>query len=282
MFSQLISVASCLLSVPVSQKTGLEMTVGNISVPDGVFSYNLLYGLAGLLWTISYVLIIYRGVKDKTYGMPMLVLCSNLVWEFMQSFMGTPIVSVGSAFEMTRQPIFMRVVNAIWFLFDCGILYLLFKYGKGEFQKFHPGAPKWAFVPVAFLFMLLSFLFYAACVYEWGDYNGIFGAYVDNVFISLFYIRMLWRRGNADGQSMWIGLTKFLGTFCTFIFGIAVLRGEWGLTKRVACEMDFFPVMKLCVILIIVFDIVYLVSLYRTMKYKLHLNPWTRKPLTSE
>ena len=274
-----LSNAACLLSVPVSKKTGMEMMVGNLLIPDDVFLYNLLIILAGLFWSISYVLIIYRGIKDKTCGMPMLVLCLNFVWEFILGFMGDPFVSVGSALEMSRHPLSMRIVDVTWFLLDFGILYLLFKYGKKEFEKFHPGAPKWAFVSTVFLFLLLSFLFIAACVYEWGDYNGIYAAYVDEVIISILFIRMLWQRGNADGQSMWIGLFKFVGTLCTILFGGAVVRREWGVGRRVFCEMEFMPLMKLCLILIIVFNVAYLVFLYRTMKYKQHLNPWTRKPL---
>lgn len=255
------------------------MTVGNLYIPDGMSSITLFFCLAGLFWTICYVLIIYRGFKDKTYGMPLLVLCSNLVWEFMLGFMGDPIVDVGSAFEMSRHPLYLRIIDVVWFLFDCGILYLAFKYGKKEFVKYYPYAPKWAFVPVIFTYMFLSFLFYAVCVYEWGDYNGIYGAYLDNVLISAFFIRMLWKRDNAAGQSMWIGLTKFLGTFFTFIAGGAVLHNELGISKREVFQMELFPLLKLCLILIIVFDIVYLVFLYRMMKYKLHLNPWTRKPI---
>lgn len=282
MYLKLLSIATFVLSVPVSPKTGVEMTVGNICIPEGVFKYNLLIGLAGLFWAISYALIIYRGVKDKTYGMPMLVLCTNIVWEFMLGIMGAPIVSVGSALEMSRQPLVMRIVDVVWFLFDCGILFLLFKYGREEFEKFHPSAPKWVFVPVILAFLVLSAIVYAVCVYEWGDYNGIYGAYVGNVLISVFFIRMLWQRGNADGQSMWIGFAKFMGTFCTFLFGGMVLRGEWGVTKSILFELEFWPLVKLCVILIVLFDIVYLAFLYHTMRYKLHLNPWTRKPLTSE
>ena len=258
------------------------MTIGNVSIPEDVYLLNVLLGLAGLFWTIAYVLIIYRGFKDKTYGMPMLVLCLNIVWEFMYGFMGDPIVPVGSALEISRQPLLLRLDDVLCFLFDCCILYLLFKYGRKEFEKFHPYAPKGAFVPTVLLFLLLSFLFITVSVYEWNDHNGIYIAYVDEVIMATLFIRMLWRRGNADGQSMWIGLFKFVGTIFTILAGGLVVRREWGVTRRVFCEMEFLPLMKLCIILILVLDIAYLVFLYRTMKYKQHLNPWTRKPLASD
>jgi hypothetical protein len=259
----------------------MELTVSNLYIPGGVLLYNILIGIACIFWFIAYVLIIYRGIKDKACGMPMLVLCLNIVWEFILGFMGEPFVPAGSVLELSRHPLSMRIVDVIWFLFDCGVFYILVKYGKEEYEKFHPGAPKGIFVPMILFYLLISFLFIAVCVYEWHDYNGIYSAYVDNVLISALYIRMLWRRGNADGQSMWIGLFKFLGTFFTFLMGGFVIRGEYSITKRIFFELEFMPLIKLCFVLICTFEIAYMVFLYRTMKYKLHLNPWTRKPLVS-
>ncbi len=40
---------------------------------------------SGLFWTVTYLLIIRRGFRDQTYGMPLVALCANLAWEFIFS-----------------------------------------------------------------------------------------------------------------------------------------------------------------------------------------------------
>jgi len=34
--------------------------------------------IGGLFWSVTYILIIRRGFKDKTFGMPMAALCANI------------------------------------------------------------------------------------------------------------------------------------------------------------------------------------------------------------
>ncbi len=48
--------------------------------------------ISGLCWTLVYLLIIYRSIKDKTYGMPFWALAFNISWEFIFSvvFASTP------------------------------------------------------------------------------------------------------------------------------------------------------------------------------------------------
>ncbi|MCT6815694.1 MAG: hypothetical protein M3043_04720, partial [Lysinibacillus fusiformis] len=41
----------------------------------------------GLFWIITYLLVIYKGWKDKKYGMPMVAICANIAWEFIFTFL---------------------------------------------------------------------------------------------------------------------------------------------------------------------------------------------------
>ena len=36
--------------------------------------------LSGIAWTITYVALVYRGFKDRTYGMPLAALALNISW----------------------------------------------------------------------------------------------------------------------------------------------------------------------------------------------------------
>jgi len=48
--------------------------------------FDILLVSSGVLWTVTYLLIIRRGFLDHTYGMPLVALCANLSWEFIFSF----------------------------------------------------------------------------------------------------------------------------------------------------------------------------------------------------
>lgn len=37
--------------------------------------------LSSFCWTVAYALIIWRGFKDRTFGMPLVALGANLSWE---------------------------------------------------------------------------------------------------------------------------------------------------------------------------------------------------------
>src|SRR5882757_6338014 len=71
---------------------------------------------SGICWTLTYLLIIRRGVVDLTYGMPAAALFANLAWETIYSFVlphATP----------------QLIVDLIWFGFDVLILLQYLRFG---------------------------------------------------------------------------------------------------------------------------------------------------------
>src|ERR1700760_209781 len=85
----------------------------------------LLTLLSGIAWTIVYIDSIRIGFKHKTYAMPFWALALNIAWEFLYAFLGLKDVNISV----------QDVVNIIWFLLDCCILFTYFKYGYEEFPK---------------------------------------------------------------------------------------------------------------------------------------------------
>ena len=81
--------------------------------------------ISGISWTLVYIVLIRRGIADKTYGMPLFALSFNLAWEFCFAF-----VFIGNG-DLTLQ----RIVNIIWCAFDVVIAYTYFRYGRKEFPK---------------------------------------------------------------------------------------------------------------------------------------------------
>src|SRR6202007_3259002 len=84
--------------------------------------------ISGLCWTMVYLLIIYRSIKDKTYGMPFWALAFNISWEFIFS------VVFADRADPTQ-----LIVNRICLGFDAFILIAYFVYGIKEWPVRVPG-----------------------------------------------------------------------------------------------------------------------------------------------
>ena len=104
-----------------------------IMLNDGLAIFLCLFG--GMFWLTTYCFIIYKGFKDKTAGMPLMVLGMNLAWEFLYAFV----------FDIHIPA--QRLINALWFLFDCVIVYLKIRYGRDEFHYTLPGMSDKLFYP---------------------------------------------------------------------------------------------------------------------------------------
>lgn len=169
---------------------------------------------SGLAWSITYLALIYRGFKDKTYGMPLIPLALNFAWEFVFSIIYPP----------ENSGISGTIVNAIWMLCDIGIIFTYFTYAYKYFKAYYGiSKTQWllfsifAFV-VSFGIMLVGGPFFGQFEsYFMGDtfQGAIFIAYVQNLIMSICFILMLWQRKSSEGQSLTIGITKCIGTGLT-------------------------------------------------------------------
>jgi len=83
-------------------------------------NYNLIGAVGYLLWLVAYVLVIRQGKRDKTYAIPLLPICLNFTWEFMDSWVLPDPVS------------FWKWIDRAWFLLDVAILGQLLRYGRKE------------------------------------------------------------------------------------------------------------------------------------------------------
>jgi len=198
---------------------------------------------SGLFWTLTYLLIIRRGYKDKTYGMPMIAICANVSWEFIFSF-------------VHPHPLPQLYIDYLWLIFDVGIVWQFLRYGKQEFPEKLPGLLFWP----NFLFTLLfSALLILLISHEFNEYIGIYAAFGQNFIMSVLFIHLYLKREDAAGQSLYIALNKMIGTlFPSLLFYL------------------YFPHSYLLMLLyigIFIFDLTYLLLLYFKLK-KLHLHPW--------
>jgi hypothetical protein len=158
----------------------------------------------GVLWTLAYLLIIRRGLLDRTYGMPLVALCANLSWEFIFSF-------------VYPHDLPQRAVNVVWFSFDLVILLQVLRYGPREFAGL-TGRALYAMLTLALATSLGVVL---SITYEFDDFDGAYSAFGSNLIMSGLFLTMLRARRSLRGQSVWIALSKMGGTAlasCAFYF----------------------------------------------------------------
>jgi hypothetical protein len=150
---------------------------------------------SGAFWSLTYILIIRRGFLDQTYGMPLVALCANISWEFIFSFVHP------------HGPIQLPV-NIVWFFLDLIVLFQLLKYGPREFIDLS----KRAFYAMFGLALVTSLCAVLSVTYEFDDWDGVYSAFGQNLLMSVLFIAMLYARRSLRGQSVFIALSKMLGT----------------------------------------------------------------------
>ncbi|AIF82645.1 hypothetical protein NTE_00564 [Candidatus Nitrososphaera evergladensis SR1] len=165
--------------------------------------YTELMVAGGVFWSITYVLIIRQGFKDKTFGMPLAALCANISWE-----------AIFSMLHPVSPP--QLYINYAWFALDAIIVFQFLKYGKKEFF------PKFSTAQfyLAFSFgLVMAFFAVLFVTYEFEDWHGAYAAFAQNLMMSVLFIWMFFSRSSDDnssnslrGQSFYIALFKMLGT----------------------------------------------------------------------
>lgn len=172
--------------------------------------------LSGVCWTVVYIEGIRVGFKDKSYAIPFYALSLNIAWELLHTVFG---FEAGLSVQ--------TIINAVWFLFDVGILYTYFRYGA----KYSSGAPPAiGFIGWSILGLVTALCVEYAFVLEFGVAVGAgYSAFLQNLLMSVLFIDMFVRRSGPEGQSIYIAVSKWLGTLApTILFGIL---GEGGFPR---------------------------------------------------
>ncbi len=209
--------------------------------------YRLLMNSGGLFWSLTYILIIKHGFKDKTYGMPLVALCANISWEAIFSFI-----------HPHSPP--QLYINYVWFFLDVLIVLQFLKFGRSEFPKFSNKR----FYTVFLLALATAFFLVLFITYEFNDWQGAYSAFGQNLLMSILFIAMLLNRDSLKGQSIYIALFKMLGTGVSslaFYFYQPISQGSF--------------LLSFLFVSIFIYDSIYLGMIYR--KYRENNIPiWKR------
>lgn len=194
--------------------------------------------VGGLFWSVTYILIIRRGFKEKTFGMPMAALCANISWEAIFAF-------------LTPHDAPQLYVNYIWFALDAIIVFQFLKYGKKEF----PNISKWQFFAVFALGISIAVPMILGINHELEDNVGVYAAFGQNLMMSVLFVSWLINRKGVEGQSIYIALFKMIGT------GLSSLA--FFTHRPIAQDSNL---LQFLFVAIFVFDAIYTVGLYLKSK----------------
>ncbi len=232
------------------------------------------YGFLALFWIPAYILIIRRGILDKSYGMPIVAMLGNWPWEWIYGLnLESPCPLVWAT--CPERP--LQLANFASMFLDAGIVYTIFRYGRDKFKN--PFIYKY-YYPILIFGLLSSFAIQYTFVTEVGfpnihhlvvdgdvplflagDSGGSYSAYILTFVMGILFINMLTERNSLEGQSFMIALTMALGNVAAFVF-IAILN-------------EVTPLLNVLFYLTLFINIIYCVMVYQ--KYKgLGLNPFTR------
>jgi hypothetical protein len=164
--------------------------------------------LSGLAWTVVYVDAIRIGLRDRSYAIPAAALGLNFAWEAIYA-------SRSVATGISVQGVF----NIAWGLADVVIVYTFLKFGRSELPAW---VTRWLFIGWALLLGVTSFAVQLLFVVEFGwELAGRYAAFLQNLLMSGLFIAMFAARGGMRGQSLLIGVAKWIGTLApTIMFGI--------------------------------------------------------------
>lgn len=170
---------------------------------------------SGIAWTLVYIDAIRIGFKDKSYAMPLFALGLNLGWEVIYAYVS---LTQGDG------PSLQGIINACWALFDVGIVYTYFRYGR---RYWPPTLSANAFVGWSVLVFVTCFALQLGFFYEFGENLGArYSAFLQNLLMSILFIGMYVSRQahngqGSEGQTLLIAIAKWIGTVApTILFGI--------------------------------------------------------------
>jgi hypothetical protein len=192
---------------------------------------------SGIFWTIAYIAIIRQSFKDRVYAMPFLAMCMNIAWEFVFSFIYPDKSSL------------QHGINITWFVFDLAIVFSYLRFWKSDFPK---NLSSSFMLPNLTLTLVLSVCFMLAFIHQFPTDASAYTAFGDNLIMSVLFVSMLLRRGSRVGQSMFIAITKLLGTAAASVTFYLLIPSNM--------------VLNLLYVSILIFDVIYVAMLMRMPK----------------
>jgi len=215
--------------------------------------------IGGLFWTLAYLLIFLKGIKDKSYGMPLVPMAFNFTWELIHSFIYP---SNGISLYL----------NISWFLIDLGIVYTYFRYSYNSFTIFYSiKKMHWLGLSLSTFFIAFMLNFYGELFFSVLQnkitkeliYAEVLVGFIVFIPIPACMIVRLFQQKNSIGQSFIIALCLAISIISyTLEISFNPFHHQWG-------NPFMMSLMATCVI----FQLYYTLLIYN-MVVREGSNPW--------
>ncbi len=164
-----------------------------------------LWALSGLVfWCIAYALMIRRGIKDRSYGMPMVALCLNVAWETYFAF-------------FSNAQLANRVGYGLYLAADLGVLWTCLRYGPEDFA---PGLARRTFRVLTLTTLVGGFVLVRQFSLSFDDSYGGISATFTTLLLSVLMVGMILRRDSVRGQSFYIGFFVLVGNISGWVMNL--------------------------------------------------------------
>ena len=195
--------------------------------------------ISGLCWTLVYSEAIRVSLRDRTYAMPVFALGLNLAWEVLYAADGLAHWGRYGAFGQVQS-----VVNLVWACFDVALVWAFFRFGRHAWPQLDRSLVILLGVSALVVGAAVQGVFFV----EFGPRDApVYAAFAQNLLMSVLFVDLLLRRGNAAGQSMVIAYAKLIGTLAPTL-SLGFLSG-------------FDPYVAVLGLLCLAFDALYVVAL---------------------
>lgn len=166
----------------------------------------LLFCFGCWLWVVAYIVIIRDFRRYKFVGMPAFAGAANIGWEFVWTFVFA-----------TNMGLIAKYAYHAWFIIDIYIFWAIVQYGNK--QGWAPSIKR-VYKPMIILAAIASgWLFYIYRASGHQDYEiGAITAYLDNFFMSVFFLFLLSRMTDVRGLALSVGWMKMIGTGTNTVF----------------------------------------------------------------
>jgi hypothetical protein len=154
--------------------------------------------IGSLLWVVAYVLMVIRGFRDQTYGLPLVAITLNFTWEFIYVFVYPP---------DNNPELWLRI---LWLVADVFNVFLLIRYGRAvqsipQIRRHFYSVLVWTFA--------LCYVGHLALHHRLGTNADDESAYSINFIMSILFVFMFFnRQPTLSGISYGAAWAKMLGT----------------------------------------------------------------------
>ena len=173
--------------------------------------------LGDVLWLVAYALILIKGFKDRTYGIPLVAICLNFTWEFWFAVVEPPASRIA------------HITHFLWLLLDIAIVYQLVRWGRKE--QTIPEIKKY-FDPVLAVTMLLALIGQVTLNRQlahntmFPDAEGSGIAWLINFVMGVLFIFLYFGRRDLRGLSYGGAWAMMIGTLLVALGNVLVFTSN--------------------------------------------------------